>query len=101
MGWSCSKKASMVLDSWREACIASTDMSNTWTCLVGKMPYPQERKYFWEASNVEHEDGAVTGSIFGMLSDNRATRIGHFRIEGDGFVSHAPSFLKRAALLEG
>jgi len=44
------------------------------------------RTYFAEQGR-ENEDGAVTGSVYRMLSDGRARRVGSYRVEPDGRVS--------------
>ena len=81
------------MDRWTDACLAQTGSQNTYE--VGG------RKYFWELSNVEHDDGAITGTIAvidKVLTEDTfyAHTVGSFRIEPDGTVSRAPAFLKRA-----
>ena len=92
MGWSCRAEAASVLEAWTRACVASTGSQNTWK--VGN------RTFFYEASRVEHDDGAVTGRILEVLStegDVLHCRVaGSFRIEGDGRMTRAPRFLKAA-----
>ena len=53
--------------------------------------------YFFERSNVEHADGAITGSVK-RLDGAGCRAAGTFRIEGDGTLSKAPTHLR--ALLE-
>ena|SRR5215831_10954793 len=54
MGYSCAVKASLVLDALGELLrkAAGSDSSNA-------MPGG-----FWESSRVEHDDGAITGTVF-------------------------------------
>lgn len=88
MGWSCRADAGRVLDKMTQACVASTGMQNTYKV--------NDVSYFYEVSRTEHEDGAITGSIYRMLAGNMAQKAGSFRIEGDGTVTRAPKFLKDA-----
>ena len=98
MGWSCSGPASQTLDKWTAACRASTQTQNTFK--VGG------KSYFWELARVEHNDGAVTGAIWRMLEPVpgqdpdafRCQRAGTFRINPDGTVRRAPTFLRMVAL---
>lgn len=95
MGWSCASKANDTLRKWSDACAAQTRSSNVY--VVGA------KRYFYEVSRVEHNDGAITGTIISMLDGTGTAehclgkRVGSFRIEPDGTVSRAPSFLKAAA----
>lgn len=76
---------------WSEACRASTESSNQWR-------EGEDEEFFFEASRREHSDGAITGSVFKMLPGNRCRKVSTFRIDGDGTVSRAPKYLKRATL---
>lgn len=112
MGWSCTKAASDVARKWSEACVASTGSSNTYK--VGN------ERYFFEISNKEHADGAITGTIMRIVpapASHRAMiaptaaemacgveaetffarKAGSFRINGDGSIARAPAFLKAAS----
>lgn len=88
MGWSCAIEAARALDAFSEACIKSTGSQNTWE--------ERGKRYFFETGR-EHEDGAITGTVFRIEADGRCYRSGSFRIEADGTVKRAPRFLKRAA----
>jgi len=90
MGWSCAAAASKVIELWSEACIAQTQSQNTFRDHKGT-------EYFWERSNKEHADGAITGTMFKMVGDTHCQKAGTFRIEGDGKITRAPIFLKKAA----
>lgn len=87
MGWSFAAAAGKVTDAWEKACIASTDSQNTWKDSRGV-------QYFWEASRVEHSDGAITGQIFKILPNGLCRTSGTFRIDGNGTIVRAPQFLK-------
>jgi hypothetical protein len=55
-------------------------------------------RYFYEVSNKEHYDGAITGTLMKFLPGSTMCKsAGSFRIEGDGTVARAPKFLKDAA----
>jgi hypothetical protein len=86
MGWSCSGLANDVVQAWTRACLVSTDMQNTYRS--------RGRRYFWEISRVEHDDGAITGTVFAILSDGTARRSASFRIGGDGAIVRAPAWLR-------
>jgi hypothetical protein len=89
MGWSCSKDASDVMQRWTAACIRQSGQQNVF--------YSGTKKYFWEVSNVEHDDGAITGSIIHMLNDHECRKVGTFRINGDGSISRAPKYLRQVS----
>src|SRR6266851_4464688 len=81
MGTSYSSAAAETLRKWTAACLISTKSQNTYT-VKGKA-------YFWESSNREHDDGAITGSVYRVTetrSDGRemVRPAGAFRINGDG-----------------
>lgn len=86
MGWSCRMEASETMHRWQEYCGSSVGSSNEFVS-GGKA-------YFWEISRTEHDDGAITGSIFVMLGDGKCKQTGTFRINGDGSVARAPAVLK-------
>ncbi len=86
MGWSCRAEAAHVLDAWDTACRLQTATSNTFTS--------GGNKYFYERSNTEHGDDAITGVIYKYVDESRVRKSGTFRIEGDGTVTRAPAFLK-------
>lgn len=87
MGWSCNADAARTLDRWTARCIESTGSSNIWESPNGR--------FFIELSREEHDDGAITGSVWRMVDEKRCQRVGSFRINGDGTVARGPSFLGR------
>ena len=89
MGWSCRADAGRTLDAWGRACQESTGSSNTFKV--------NGETYFFEVSRNEYNDGRITGSVWRFVDGERCVRAGNFHIEGDGTVSRAPAFLKRAA----
>ncbi len=93
MGWSCATDANETMKKWTAACVAQTGSQNVYVV--------KGQKYMWEISETEHADGAITGTIFKMLTvkpDGSGTvrQTGSFRIEPDGSVGRAPAFLKAA-----
>lgn len=86
MGWSCRKDAGDTMRAMSDACSAQTQSSNTYKGRDGSM-------YFWETSRVEHSDGAITGTVYKMLPNDRAKRVGSLRIEPCGLISRAPAAL--------
>ena len=94
MGWSCGREAGKTLERWMDACMENAGSSNVFHTAKGSFMY--------ETSRTEHSDGAITGSVSRITGAAPggaiyARRSGSFRIEGDGKVSKAPAFLKKAA----
>ena len=89
MGWSYAARAGWVMDAWTKACLDSTGIQNVFEA--------NGQRYMWEHSRKEHGDGAITGRIWRFLPDERITPNGSFRIEGDGSITRAPAFLKKAS----
>ena len=88
MGWSCSQKSSQTMDKWTAACLKSTGSQNTYK--------NRGETYFFENSRREYEDGAITGTIWRFLpNDTHVRKSSSFRINGDGSIERAPSFLKK------
>lgn len=87
MGWSCTDEAYKVIETWSDACMQQTGTSNDFVDTRGN-------RYFWEASRTEHNDGAITGTVWKQLNNGNCLKSGTFRIEGNGTVTRAPKFLK-------
>ena len=84
-----SKNANKILAVWMDACHANYPAAyNDW--IVGN------RHYIWALSNKEYADGAVTGTIM-RLCIGGPKPSSSFRIDGDGTVVRAPSFLRKAS----
>lgn len=88
MGWSCTKAAGDTHDKWAAICRKSTGSSNAFEI--------SGARYFYECDNVEHDDGAITGEVFRMVSESGAKKIGNYRIGGDGSVKKWPAALESA-----
>ena len=88
MGWSCRADAYKTMKSWNDFCVRITGSSNVYVA--------KDKKYFFEGSRVEHNDGAITGSVFRFLDEKHCRKAGTFRIEGDGRVARYPTGLKGA-----
>lgn len=97
MGWGCNKDAGDTLDKISRWIVENFDNQNRWITKKGT--------YFFEISRTEHADGAITGSIRKILPagtlyrgktypDDRCTRSGTFRIEGDGTITRFPNLPK-------
>jgi len=94
MGWSCRADAMNTMREWEKVCRFTTASSNCYEV--------NGQRYFFETSRTEHDDGAITGSVWKMLPDGRARKSGGFRIEGDGAVKRYPVGMAQAlAALEG
>ena len=83
MGWSCNAAAGYTMDALSQMCVNSTGSSNTWT--------HGRDKYFFERSNVEHDDGSITGSVFKFGDDGRCRKAGSFKINGEGQLLRFPT----------
>ena len=94
MGWSCRAEAAATMEKWSNKCRANSGSSNVWGDRKGW--------YMFEASRVEHADGAITGTIMKFIGNPMgqdscpASRVGSFRINPDGTIAKAPLFLKDA-----
>ena len=97
MGWSCSAKAGATTDAWAAACIKATGSKNVWKEAGGPAELNQDVRFFYEVSNVEHSDGAITGKVYRFVGEDRCKPLGTFRIEPDGRVSRGRKWLKNAA----
>ena len=90
MGWSCRADASKTLEAIEDACFKQSGASNVFSTSDGK--------YFFELSQKEYDDGAITGAIHKWIPGTTLVqKNGSFRIEGNGRVSRGPKFLKDAA----
>jgi hypothetical protein len=82
MGWSCSSLAHKTIEKIQAACLKQSDSQNVWT--------DKGNKFFFELSRKEHNDGAITGSIFKFVSTNHVLPAGSFRINADGSIKNFP-----------
>ena len=81
MGYSCSTKANMVLDSLLvllQSSCPEINSSNTWE--------KKSIKYFYEIGK-ENIDGAITGKVQRFVGDNLCKVAGSFRIESNGKIT--------------
>jgi hypothetical protein len=75
------------MNLWECACAEQNGSNNVFTTSRGK--------YFFDVSRKEHNDGAITGTIYKFLKGSTYVKsAGSFRIEGDGTITRAPKFLK-------
>lgn len=87
MGWSCRREAMNTLQKISH------------TLCIGRSQNVYRVKgteYMIEQSNKEHEDGAITGSIFN-ISTWTGRPCGTFRISPDGEVERGPKVFELAA----
>lgn len=80
MGWSCTLEAAKTLEALTNACIEATGTQNQFR--------HNGELLFFEHSRREHEDGAVTGSVFNM----KGRRVGSFKISADGKILNGNRF---------
>jgi hypothetical protein len=97
MGWSCNQAAGATADAWAAACVAQTGSSNVWEENGGPSECGQAVRFFYEISNVEHADGAITGKVWRFVGEKHCKPLSGFRIEPDGRVSRGRKWLKTAA----
>lgn len=100
MGWSCAAAASDSMDAISHAAFEEDKRRGNPT----SNSYEHKgRRYFWEVSRTEHEDGAITGIIHMCVREDNtpdkygsyARRVGSFRIEPNGRASRGPAFFKK------
>jgi hypothetical protein len=92
MGWSCSAKASDVMNAWNDFCFKSSGLSNVFK--------DKGKTYLIEYSNREHDDGSITGTIlvsvgWNLHGNELFQKTGSFKINGDGTIARAPAALKK------
>ena len=76
MGWGCTQEAGRTMDAFKR--VVCVEMQNVWA---------NNGDYFFWDSGREQTDGAITGTVYKMLSDNRCRRLGGVRIEPDGTIT--------------
>lgn len=93
MGYSCSRLASMRLDTIMDYCYKQTSIQNVYEV--------NGQRFMIEPSRRENSDGAVTGKVYKMLSDNRVWTISptSFKIGGNGQLVRCPAFWKTIPFL--
>ena len=85
MGWSCTATAAHVMDDWTAKCRSQGGSSNSY---VGK----DGRGYFIQWSRKEHDDGRITGTVYGDLPDGvHVRKTGTVNIAADGMVGRYPT----------
>ena len=94
MGWSCTAAALRRWESWRDLCVASTGIQNTYDIpFVGRV--------FLDFDGVEHVDGAIAGNVWKWEDDAGSLPVGSWRIESDGSVSEWPLALRELVNAQG
>jgi hypothetical protein len=89
MGWSCNAAASLTLDAI-VAIQKKLGAEGTNSIMIdGK------QVGFWETSGREHDDGAITGSVFTLLESDLCRKTGSFRIEPNGKITRFSSIPRR------
>lgn len=89
MGWSCTVKAGMRLDSINDFCYEQTKMTNTY--FIG------ENKYFFETGR-EQADGSITGTIYKIIEGDFSKRCNQIKIAKNGALIRGPSLFKMPVL---
>ena len=93
MGKTYTREANEVFTEWLAICKASTGIGNVYEV--------DGNRYTLELSRKQHEDCAVTGSVWRLLSRNEetgvstCTKAGSFRIDADGEVARYPVGLRK------
>lgn len=84
MGWSCRADAGNTMQKIEDCCRKQTGSQNSFR--------RNGNEYFIELSYVEHDDGAITGSIM-LVTGDFCNKSGSLRIEGDGTITR-PKYLR-------
>ena len=88
MGWSCTKDANDALDRIVKYYKEKGERgSNT-------IRDDKGNAHFWDTGK-EHEDGRITGTVFLVISETMASRVGSFLISPDGVVVRFPGLAKK------
>ena len=84
MGYSCTAIASFAKESLMVQLQAAgpAEEGNCWHC--------KGQKYFEEQGR-EQDDGAVTGTVWRFIQDNRCHKVGSYRINSDGTIQRFPT----------
>lgn len=94
MGWSCAAEAGNTVRRISDIIVERHGNQNQWETPKGK--------FFFETSNTEHCDGAITGTVWRVhapgtpirgrvYAEDRLTKSGSFRIEADGSITRFPN----------
>lgn len=86
MGYSCTAIASFVLEALQER-FRHNGSGNCYSV--------DDKTVFFHERGREHYDGAITGTIFKMLGDSNARRVGSYRIESEGVITRFPGIPKK------
>lgn len=91
MGWSCSSVAADTLAVIERACKATHNEPSQCAFVINN------KRYFYETSRRDQQDGGIAGTIYLCLPNDMCRRAGTFRIDGTGNVVRGPVLFKRAA----
>lgn len=86
MGYSCARFASMKESAIANICFEQTGIRNVWETKRGR--------YMFDVTRRENAGGAITGTIWKYVDENKVRKSGSFRIEPDGIVSRGPAFMR-------
>jgi hypothetical protein len=82
-----------IFSAWKDICIASTGIGNVYEV--------DGNRYTLDISRKQHNDGAMTGSVWRLLTTNAETGVstcqkaGSWRIDADGTVARYPVGLRK------
>jgi len=83
-----SNNAAKILTVWTDASMENSKQTNAY--------HAKGKDYIWQTSDTVYADGAVSGTIFCCGQDGKKP-VSSFRIDGDGTVVRAPTFLRNAS----
>jgi hypothetical protein len=90
MGWSCTADAAHAMDRLSTACFEQTGIANVYE--------DHGARFMWERSNVEHDDGRITGTVWKYQPDGAHIRKhDRFCIGENGYMVHGTAWMRRAA----
>lgn len=82
MSWSCTKAAGDRMDALTNWCIEHCG-DKAQNVFLGT----DDQKHFWEASNVEHDNGQIDGHVYRLNPDGTCNLSGRFQIAPDGRIT--------------
>jgi len=84
MGWSCSQAADNTIEKINSLVQSQcNNVKKNYSCQV-------PNGFFEINTRKEHEDGAITGSVYKYVGEDRCSKVGSFKINSNGTIAWFP-----------